>query len=689
MSGRSSRWPGAGPVLAAVVFAFYLLLDGFALIEGLAFANALKAVALGSLLAVVLLRRPTLPTGRALLAIAILLVVLAESLVLVPFSEVPRSALWGSFAFAVKGPLVLFLFYQCARTGLLPLERALRIWIVLGCVFALQAVLHFLLVYALGLGVPVTAIDLPRLGGEDVPVSPFGFFSASPRAQGFFVEATKLGHFLAFPLFASLVTLEGRRRTAAFGLLLAGSLVTMNLVVLAALAAAFAAWRILRLPRRSHRVAAGAAIGAALALAGAVVWQNEVFDYAGDNTLLNAIATRQASIEDKKAQILQGIALANERPFGVGMTDPDISEYGADGFNTANALFKILAESGWFGLALHAVLWTAMVAGLLRAADRARAGRGPQASVALGVGYFALLAMGATYGPYTDNVFVLSLVLTVVAWQEARPTPPPEPVRVLHVLPSSKGGAAEHVRLLAQFADKGFDLSVALPDDDGNVGPEDFPRAAVLPIRAFSAPLPAALAEIRRLALEGGYHVIHLHGTRAAMLGRLALLDAREPRVVHTIHGYHIARERGPKAKALLKAERLLAFRSDAVVCLTVSDAGVAEHHGTARVGRIHVVPNGIDAQRFAHARPRAQTRAALGLPEGAFVVMMVARLHPPKDFETLLRGFAILARDDAKARLVLVGDGPLRDAVLRQAAALGVEGRVLLLGVRRDVPDL
>src|SRR5262249_53462944 len=59
------------------------------------------------------------------------------------------------------------------------------------------------------------------------------------------------------------------------------------------------------------------------------------------------------------------------------------------------------------------------------------------------------------------------------------------------------------------------------------------------------------------------------------------------------------------------------------------------------------------------------------------------------KNHPFLLRIFAEVVRRDAGARLLLVGDGPLRSEVEAQAAALGVADRVVWAGVRLDVPDL
>jgi glycosyltransferase involved in cell wall biosynthesis len=87
---------------------------------------------------------------------------------------------------------------------------------------------------------------------------------------------------------------------------------------------------------------------------------------------------------------------------------------------------------------------------------------------------------------------------------------------------------------------------------------------------------------------------------------------------------------------------------------------------------------NGIDVTGFAYAGPD---------PAGPAV--LVARLAPEKDVETLLNATALAARERPDFRLEVAGDGPCRPALERAAADLGVAGRVRFLGEVRDVPAL
>lgn len=100
-----------------------------------------------------------------------------------------------------------------------------------------------------------------------------------------------------------------------------------------------------------------------------------------------------------------------------------------------------------------------------------------------------------------------------------------------------------------------------------------------------------------------------------------------------------------------------------------------------------HVLNNAIDAKRYAFDPDvRRSVRQEFGIGEDAFVVGHVGRFMAPKNHSFLLRIFARLPKN---ARLLLVGDGELRQSTEKQADELGIRDRVIFTGVRGDVDRL
>jgi glycosyltransferase involved in cell wall biosynthesis len=127
--------------------------------------------------------------------------------------------------------------------------------------------------------------------------------------------------------------------------------------------------------------------------------------------------------------------------------------------------------------------------------------------------------------------------------------------------------------------------------------------------------------------------------------------------------------------------------RIDCFIAVSRRVAEVLEASGVPRE-RVRTVYSGVPARARPDPARRATLRKELGLPDGAPVVGSVGALAAHKDPVTLVRGAAVVLRERPAARLLLVGDGPLRGEIEREARALGVADRVVLAGFRDDAID-
>lgn len=183
-------------------------------------------------------------------------------------------------------------------------------------------------------------------------------------------------------------------------------------------------------------------------------------------------------------------------------------------------------------------------------------------------------------------------------------------------------------------------------------------------------------------------HVIHTHTAKAGALGRLAALLCRVPVVVHTFHGHVLRGYFSPaKTRAFLQIERWLGRGSSALVAVSPKVRDELAELGVGRAGQLHVVPLGLDLGRFRdYPEPRAEARAALGLPADAFVTSIVARLAPIKAHEVFLEAARRLHAVRPEAVSLIVGDGERAEALRALAVKLGVDASVRFLGWRADL---
>ena len=202
--------------------------------------------------------------------------------------------------------------------------------------------------------------------------------------------------------------------------------------------------------------------------------------------------------------------------------------------------------------------------------------------------------------------------------------------------------------------------------------------------RGGGAELPASV-RLSRLVAEWRPSLVHVHGGDALRTVVAAAPRSRAPVVLR-----HIGMVRSRATSGFRRlAYGLLMRRADRVV--TVSDAVRRQAIDVFRLSPRQVVsiPNAVDPSRMRAGRDRSSTRASLGIPHSAPVVLSVGALTWEKGLEAHLRVGAEVLRRVRDAVHLMVGDGPLQARLRREVGRRGLNGRLRMLGERRDVPDL
>ncbi|MEU2559717.1 glycosyltransferase [Streptomyces longispororuber] len=252
-------------------------------------------------------------------------------------------------------------------------------------------------------------------------------------------------------------------------------------------------------------------------------------------------------------------------------------------------------------------------------------------------------------------------------------------MRVLHVITGlGTGGAEQQLRLLLRHLPAACDV-VTLTNPGAVARQLTAEGFRVTHLGMSGNRDLTALPRLAKLIRAGRYDVVHTHLYRACLYGRIAARLAGVRAVVATEHSLGESQMEG---RPLTRGVRALYLAGERLgrVTVAVSPAVAARLHqwGVPR-RRIHVVSNGIDADRFRYdARARAATRRLLDLPDDAFVVGGVGRLVPGKRFDVLLRAVAQLPHE---VRLLLVGAGPEEDELRTLARRLRLGDRVRFAG--------
>jgi len=200
-----------------------------------------------------------------------------------------------------------------------------------------------------------------------------------------------------------------------------------------------------------------------------------------------------------------------------------------------------------------------------------------------------------------------------------------------------------------------------------------------------------ALFKLCRLMRREKPHIVHTHTATAGLLGRLAARLAGVPVILHTFHGHVLRGYFGPlRSKALVWMERFLARLSDCIVTVSEGQRRELAGYGIAPLEKITVVPLGFELEALlACESHRGELRRELGLAYENKLIGIVARLVPIKNHRLFLRAAKVVAEAMPQAGFLVVGDGELREELEAYARDLGLDGRVLFTGWRRDLPRL
>lgn len=199
--------------------------------------------------------------------------------------------------------------------------------------------------------------------------------------------------------------------------------------------------------------------------------------------------------------------------------------------------------------------------------------------------------------------------------------------------------------------------------------------------------------QVRRLVGHQRPDLVHANTTRASLLALLARARGGPPVLAHI-------RDWAPEGRFSRFVLGTIARRADAIVANSAYVAG--QFDGLPLRAPVRVLHNPVDLVRFDPGAADGDTvRRELGIPDGAVALAVIAQLTPWKGQDDAIRILAELVSGGDDTILLIAGSAKFAGAgtqfdntaferrLHELAAELGVEGRVLFLGERSDVPSL
>ncbi len=256
-------------------------------------------------------------------------------------------------------------------------------------------------------------------------------------------------------------------------------------------------------------------------------------------------------------------------------------------------------------------------------------------------------------------------------------------MRVCHVVEAAGGGSGQVVFELARYGlEHGDDVTVCYAPDRAEAGfvaaLESLPRLRLLPSPMHR---PVGLHDFydgwllwKTLRRAGPFDIIHGHSSKAGALTRLAGVFLPGT-VVYTAHAFYSMKPDTPAIYGWL--ERILSWLTPCVINVSKGELEHSRGLGIAP-SKLFLVPNGATPHFSAS---REQARLALKAKDGQILCGFVGRLEAQKKPLRALAAFAQAVKLHPQARLILIGDGSLREEVEAERIRLNLQDHCEMLG--------
>ncbi len=264
------------------------------------------------------------------------------------------------------------------------------------------------------------------------------------------------------------------------------------------------------------------------------------------------------------------------------------------------------------------------------------------------------------------------------------------------------GPARQAVLLSSELAKDGFDCLLVTGSLSGKEGDMSY-------IAGESGVKPIVIPEIgRELSVWNDFvsffklyniikkekpQIVHTHMAKAGTIGRIAAKAAGVPVIIHTFHG-HIFHSyfKAPKTKFFIGVEKMLARFTDNIITISERQKkDIKDYLSIANDNKITLIPLGFDLDKFLADDKHAGLRKELNIPENAVVIAIVGRLTAVKNHEMFLYAAKEIKKiNPGKAiKFTIVGDGELKDDLIKLARNIGIYSDCVFTGWRKDIDAL
>ena len=236
---------------------------------------------------------------------------------------------------------------------------------------------------------------------------------------------------------------------------------------------------------------------------------------------------------------------------------------------------------------------------------------------------------------------------------------------------AARNNLAEKNGLSMKYADKVFDIPFERsPFNTKNIG---------------------AYKQLKKIIKDEKYDIVHCHTPVGGILARLAGRKFRKDglRMIYTAHGFHFY-DGAPKKNWIIyyPIEKFMSRYTDDLITITEEDYKLAKARNfKGNIQHVHGV--GVNTDKF--VKLSEEDRQKLRLDKGytdEFIILCTGELNKNKNQATLIKAMKEVVKKHPEAKLLLAGNGPEHDNLVKLIEELNLCDNVELLGYRTDIQD-
>lgn len=262
-------------------------------------------------------------------------------------------------------------------------------------------------------------------------------------------------------------------------------------------------------------------------------------------------------------------------------------------------------------------------------------------------------------------------------------------IKVLQIIRKSEGGMKRHLLSLLRLLDKDkYEIAVLCSFE--RTTQEYLKR---LGITVYDIEIGdgisfkkdyRAIRFIRKVVNEFKPDIVHMHGAKASLVGRVACF-AMPVKTVVTAHNFvNYDKMSFYKKKILLSLTKILDKKTHQFIAVSQAIKKDLILKQNVKEDKIKVIYNCIDS--FFYNETAINLKEEFNLTQDSFIIGSVARLIPAKGVQDLIKAASILK--SINAYFFVAGDGPFREELQKMINSLNLNDRFFLLGYRDDIPS-